>query len=196
MSERTYVDFKALKERISMREILDHYGLTEQMEAKGDHTLVGRCPFTDSTSTTAFKANLERDIWYSFALGAGGNILDFVARMEETDVVGAANLIAAWFDTDPEAEEGREAEPARLESKQESVYAAFERLQCEEVELLVGGARRSLEEALLGAEALDEEQLAPTVGRLARWILRAYQHGYALGKMQGAIEARVTALPT
>lgn len=199
MADRKYVDFKKLKARISMRDVLDHYGLTDQMQEKDKNTLTGRCPITESTSDTAFKVNLTKDVWYSFALegdGAGGNILDFVARMEETDIVGAANLIDEWFDEMAEREEEtpEEQEDEPLESTRLDAYDAFVQLCEDEIAILESGARGEIKELLADTQPLDEEGKEEVADRLSRWILRAYQRGYKLGKMQGAIDERISEL--
>jgi hypothetical protein len=213
--DRQYVDFKKLKARVSMRDLLDHYELTDQMEEKSADTLVGPCPITGSESQ-AFKVNTEKDVWYSFALegdGAGGNVLDFVAQMENTDVLGAANLIAEWFDDDDgnddaqddaQQEAAHDDEPGESEalpdvpdSLDEKAHTdAFDTLlrMCgEEISALEREARAEIEDILDREEVenLDEEAIAD---RLTRWTRRAYRRGYKLGKMQGAIEERVSRL--
>lgn len=213
--DRQYVDFKKLKARVSMRDLLDHYELTDQMEEKSADTLVGPCPITGSESQ-AFKVNTEKDVWYSFALegdGAGGNVLDFVARMESTDVLGAANLIAEWFDEDDgnddeqddaqqEAAQGDDLEesdvladlPDSLDEKAHTdAFDTLLRMCGEEISALEREARAEIEDILDREEVenLDEEAIAD---RLTRWTRRAYRRGYKLGKMQGAIEERVSRL--
>ena len=204
MPEREYVDFKALKQRISIREVLEHYGLFDRLEPKDENTLVGRCPITESKSETAFKARLDKNIWYSFALegdGAGGNILDFVARMEDTDILGAANLIAAWFeceDDDP-AEESADTTEAPSEDApggggQLDVFTAFEALCADEIDILHSGARSAIKEALSSHQDSDNGEIDAIAKRLSNWILRAYQRGYRLGRMQGRIDERISSL--
>ena len=213
--DRQYVDFKKLKARVSMRDLLDHYELTDQMEEKSENTLVGPCPITGSESQ-AFKVNTEKDVWYSFALegdGAGGNVLDFVDRMESTDVLGAANLIAEWFDEDDgnDDEQGdAQQEAAQDDDLEESdaladlpdsldekahtdAFNTLLRMCGEEISALEREARAEIEDILDREEVenLDEEAIAD---RLTRWTRRAYRRGYKLGKMQGAIEERVSRL--
>ena len=213
--DRQYVDFKKLKARISMRDLLDHYELTDQMEEKSADTLVGPCPITGSESQ-AFKVNTEKDVWYSFALegdGAGGNVLDFVDRMESTDVLGAANLIAEWFDEDDgnddeqndvqqeAAQDDDLEEPEALadlpdpldENAHTEALDTLLRMCGEEISALEREARAEIEDILDREEVenLDEEAIAD---RLTRWTRRAYRRGYKLGKMQGAIEERVSRL--
>jgi hypothetical protein len=215
--DRQYVDFKKLKARVSMRDLLDHYELTDQMEEKSADTLVGPCPITGSESQ-AFKVSTEKgvDMWYSFALegdGDGGNVLDFVARMENTDVLGAANLIAEWFDEDEgddDKQEDTQQEAAPDDEFEESealadlpdsldenahteAFDTLLRMCGEEISALEREARAEIEDVLdkEKEESLDEEAIAD---RLTRWTRRAYRRGYKLGKMQGAIEERVSRL--
>lgn len=196
--DREYVDFKKLKAEISMRDLLAHYELMAQMERKSEGTLVGPCPITGSESQ-AFKVNEAKDVWYSFALegdGEGGNILDFVARMENTDVLGAANLIDEWFDTEEEDSE-TEAPDDREEEATESppdVYETFAELCEDEIGMLEDGARSDVSDVLDGTDQLDEEDREEVMGRVSRWILRSYRRGYELGKMQGRIDERVSRL--
>lgn len=99
----SYIDWKKLKERVSLRDILDHYGLLGDL-TEAAHGFEGVCPFCESR---AFKANTEKNAWFCFGAcktkaeanggQTGGNILDFVARMEEVSVKKAAELIAEWF---------------------------------------------------------------------------------------------------
>jgi hypothetical protein len=102
-----YIDWKKLKERVSLRDILDHYGLTEGL-TETPHGFEGECPFCASR---AFKANTEKNAWFCFGDCRakakdsnghnGGNILDFVARMEEVSVKQSGELIAEWFSEYP-----------------------------------------------------------------------------------------------
>lgn len=99
----SYIDWKKLKERVSLRDILDHYGLLGDL-TEAAHGFEGVCPFCESRS---FKANTEKNAWFCFGAcktkaeanggQTGGNILDFVACMEEVSVKKAAELIAEWF---------------------------------------------------------------------------------------------------
>ncbi len=94
---KAQVDFKAIKQSVSMRDILHHLGLIDNMKPKGKHQLVGPCPFSTGKSRTALKIDTTKNVWYSFAVGEGGDIISFVARMEGLAVRDAAILIADWF---------------------------------------------------------------------------------------------------
>lgn len=96
--KRGWVDFEEIKATVGMEAILDHYGLLEGLKQKGNE-LAGFCPIHDKKhyNENAFSANTEKQVWHCFACGRGGNILDFVAQMEETSIRGAALLIKHWF---------------------------------------------------------------------------------------------------
>lgn len=199
MSNREYVDFKKLKDRVSLRDVLAHYGLLDELKTKDENTLVGQCPITGSSSQTAFKARLDKNIWYSFVLdedGAGGNILDFVSRMEDTDVLGAANLIAEWFPDDVEEDRGEETNTSDTADTNGtvSVYEAFETFFQDELDILVSGAEGAVRDALTGRFDGDEEDVAAVSEQLSSWIMQAYRTGYKLGQTQGRVDERISSL--
>lgn len=105
-----FVDFKALKERVSIEDVLRSYGLLEELKRSND-TLSGRCPIHKGTSTTSFKVSLSRNIWNCFGPCQGGNILDLVAQLEHVEIREAALLIAERFNVQP-------ASPARARTAQ------------------------------------------------------------------------------
>ena len=91
------VDFKQLKQQVSITDVIGHYGLIDAFRSKGDHQLVGPCPFSSGKSTTALKVDTAKQVWYSFALKAGGDIFSFVSRKENTNIRGAALMIVDGF---------------------------------------------------------------------------------------------------
>lgn len=46
-------------------------------------------PFRSETEPS-FKINLERNIWYDFGLGTGGNVIDFAMQHFNMGTVGSA----------------------------------------------------------------------------------------------------------
>jgi DNA primase len=105
MATREFVDFKAVKAAVSMVRILDHYDLTNQFKrsANGD-TLTGRCPIHKGENPTQFRISVSKNCWNCFGrCQRGGNILDFVSRMEECSIRQAAIRIADWFGLDRSA---------------------------------------------------------------------------------------------
>lgn len=101
-----WIDFREVKQAVSIVDILQHYGLLDGLTRKGEDKLVGRCPIHKGKSTTAFQVSPKKNAWYCFGrCKGGGNQLEFVAKMEGTDIRGAALLISQWFHLDREAEQ-------------------------------------------------------------------------------------------
>jgi len=71
---------------------------------------VGFCPIHDENryNKSAFCVNTKKNVFNCFACGAHGNILDFVAQMEDVDIRQAGLLIADWFGIDGEGQERKE----------------------------------------------------------------------------------------
>ncbi len=114
------VDFKQLKQQVSITDILTHYRLIDGFRSKGDHQLVGPCPFSSGKSKTALKVDTAKQVWYSFTLKAGGDIFSFVARKENTNVRGAALLIVDWFGLNGETGQPQPADQVEAEQATEA----------------------------------------------------------------------------
>jgi DNA primase len=93
--QNTYVDFRAVKEAVSIRMALDHYGVN--WLRKNGEELRGRCPIHKGEGTDTFHANLGKNIFNCFSCKARGNVLDFVAAREQCTVRDAALKLAEWF---------------------------------------------------------------------------------------------------
>ena len=93
-----WVNFKDIKEKVSIEDLLSHYNLLEGLRRKGKE-LIGYCPIHDKNhyNKNSFSVNTEKNIWHCFSCAAGGNILDFVAFMEDVDIRQAGLLIKKWF---------------------------------------------------------------------------------------------------
>jgi DNA primase len=108
-----YVKFDELKSRVSMQDVLTHYGLMQgAVEKPSKHGLELRlhCPFHDD-STPSLSINAETGKFHCFGCHAkGGDIFDFVV-IKEGIVAGdrtksrrqAALLIQDWSGVGPEA---------------------------------------------------------------------------------------------
>lgn len=88
-----WVDFRQVKEAVGFDQVLAHYGLT--LIAKGAE-LRGRCPFHKDTKPS-FRVNLEKRAFHCFGCQAKGNVLDFVAAMEQVPLREAAFKLQEWF---------------------------------------------------------------------------------------------------
>lgn len=131
MPKSKFVDFKAVKAAVSMEQVLQHYDLLGRMKRSGD-SLSGCCPIHQGTNPTQFRVSVSKSIWNCFSeCKHGGNVLDFVARMENISAHGAALRLIEWFDLnaelppeEPEPEPQRPPSSAKARTAQKSKPAS------------------------------------------------------------------------
>jgi DNA primase len=103
MPKSSFVDFKAVKAAITMEQVLQHYALFDQFKRSGD-SLSGPCPIHKGSNPTQFRVSLSKNLWNCFSeCKNGGNVLDFITRMENVSVHAAALKAIEWFNLDPAA---------------------------------------------------------------------------------------------
>jgi DNA primase len=93
--ESNWVDFKAVKQTVTMRAVLEHYGIKGLRQSRGE--LRGQCPIHKGEGEDSFHANTEKNCFHCFSCKASGNVLDFVAAMERCTVREAALRLQQWF---------------------------------------------------------------------------------------------------
>lgn len=81
----------AQAKQLRMKDLLAALGCQPHHEAKGE--IWYPSPFREE-SEPSFKINLDRNIWYDFGEGEGGNILDFAMKYYATDLRGALRQLA------------------------------------------------------------------------------------------------------
>jgi len=103
MPKSSFVDFKAVKAAITMEQVLEHYGLLDKFK-RGSDSLNGPCPIHKGSNPTQFRVSISKNIWNCFSeCKHGGNVLDFIARMDNVSIHAAALKAIEWFNLDPEA---------------------------------------------------------------------------------------------
>src|SRR5687767_10311351 len=103
MPKVSFVDFKAVKAAITMEQLLHQYGLVDQFKRSGD-SLSGPCPIHKGSNRTQFRVSVSKNIWNCFSeCKSGGNVLDFIARMEAISIHAAALKAMEWFNLDHES---------------------------------------------------------------------------------------------
>lgn len=121
MPRSPYVDFKAIKEALKMEQVLDSYGLMHQFKRSGD-SLSGPCPIHKGSNPTQFRVSISKNIWNCFSeCKHGGNVLDFIARMEKVSIHAAAVKAIEWFNLDADAVTGRKEEEHQPEESDEKL---------------------------------------------------------------------------
>ena len=103
MAKTAFVDFKAVKAAITMEQVLSHYGILDKFK-RGTDSLNGPCPIHKGNNPTQFRISLSKNIWNCFSeCKHGGNVLDFIAEMEDVSIHGAALKAIEWFSLDLDA---------------------------------------------------------------------------------------------
>jgi DNA primase len=92
---RDWVDFGAVKQAVSLEAVLRHYQVPGLRKRR--HQLVGRCPIHRGQRDDSFRASLGHNAFHCFACQASGNVLDFVAAMEQCSIRQAALCLQRWF---------------------------------------------------------------------------------------------------
>ena len=100
------IDFQAVRERISMSDVLDLIGF--ELQSRSGLALRGPCPIHRSQTprSRSFAVQLERKVYHCCRCGAGGNHLDLYAAVTQQGVYQAALDLCAklqvpvpWRDT-------------------------------------------------------------------------------------------------
>ena len=99
----TWVNYKEIKARVTMGQVLEHYGVLGNLREKGDE-LIGCCPIHRGSNTNQFHASRTKNNFMCFGnCHGGGNVIDFVVMMEGgdkekgNDVRSAAIKMQEWF---------------------------------------------------------------------------------------------------
>jgi DNA primase len=82
---------------------------------RSGRSLVGLCPF-HGEKTPSFNVSQEKQLFYCFGCGVGGNVFNFIMKLENLDFIGAAKVLAeragiAWpeYSRDPATDSRRDS---------------------------------------------------------------------------------------
>ena len=79
-----FVDFAELKQRVSIVDVLRHYGILDSSRSrKGGDELVGKCPWHTSSSSDPFRVSVSKNAFHCFGCNAQGNVIGLVETQEE-----------------------------------------------------------------------------------------------------------------
>lgn len=87
-----YIDFSYVKQHADFESVLDHYGIAYSQSGDEARCL---CPFHEDTKPS-LTINFEKRVFHCHAAscGAKGNVLEFVAAIEDSDLRSAAVILA------------------------------------------------------------------------------------------------------
>jgi len=114
--ETEWVDFRIIKAAVTMQMVLDHYDITLK---KSGHELRGKCPIHRGSNNKHFTVNVSKNVFKCFfaQCDAHGNVLDFVAAMEQCSVRDAAVKLRDWFRVGDTTEQSKQARQKEIEIK-------------------------------------------------------------------------------
>ena len=129
-TKKAWVDFNLIKATVTMEMILNHYGVKGLREVRDE--LRGPCPIHEAKEgARSFTVNPSKNAFHCFSCGSRGNVLDFVAAMEECSIKDAALKLDEWFRVT--AQETGESE-AQAQDRQQSSSADLATTLIEEIE--------------------------------------------------------------
>jgi DNA primase len=175
-AEATHIDAGALKRSYRIAEVVESYGLSL---SRSGSDLVGRCPFHPDGGRTNFYVYARSNRWRCYRCAVGGDVLDFVQRIEGVGFLEAARILSAGHPRVP----GRGASGFRRAAVAETAPESRPR-SGRHVRLLEPDARDCLAAAELYANRLltEPRALAYVEGRgLDRATLERFRVGYAAG---------------
>src|SRR5581483_9840331 len=89
------ISFAAIKQGVRMEAVLRHYHLNDLKGCGGRYR--GRCPIHRGEGCETFHVDVNRKIFHCFRCGAGGDVLDLVARLDKCTIREAAELLRGCF---------------------------------------------------------------------------------------------------
>jgi DNA primase len=132
MSKKPFVDFRDVRARITMEQVLQQYNLLATFEQNG-HTLIGPCPIHKGLNNRQFHVDTERNIWTCFSeCTHAGNTLDFIAKMDNTTIHDAALKACEWFAIPLDEVEVAEDEQEEKTAAVHSIVTQFQPRSCED----------------------------------------------------------------
>jgi DNA primase len=90
----TNLSLKQLKKRVTIRQVLDAYGLCSSLRQRAGQ-LYGPCPLHHGDNPTAFRVHTTRGIWHCFTACGGGDVVDLIRVIEHCSCAEAARYLQA-----------------------------------------------------------------------------------------------------
>lgn len=90
-----WIEFGAIKRLVPLVAVLEHYRI-DQLRHSGRDQLRGRCPLHGGEGQETFHVNTAEQVFHCFSCGAGGSVLDLVAKIEHCGLREAAEKVSDW----------------------------------------------------------------------------------------------------
>jgi DNA primase len=93
--QKEQANFALIRANVTMQMLLDHYRLGLKKQGQ---ELRGKCPLPGcGAGQRSFQVNSTKNVFHCFSCRAGGNVIDFVAKMESCNIREAGLKIQNWF---------------------------------------------------------------------------------------------------
>ncbi len=100
MSTKKWVDYKAVKEAVTIEQVLRERGLWDDLKPRGEN-MQGFCPLPSHTGkgkrSPSFSVKAAAGCWHCFSCGAKGNVIDLVAALDGVEFREAALQLAERY---------------------------------------------------------------------------------------------------
>lgn len=124
-----HLDFKVLKQTVSIKQVLAANGLTERFRLRGDR-LIGPCPIHGGDSPSAFVVSLSKNLWHCFTgCQAGGDVIDLIRYLEGLTFAESAKRLASLACLPPLPDPQTER-PIKRQPKEERPFRPYTRRLC------------------------------------------------------------------
>src|ERR1051325_2005308 len=90
-----WIEFATIKRMVPLAAGLGQYQ-NKQLRHSGRDQLRGRCPLHDGEGRETFHVNTAEQVFHCFSCGAGGSVLDLVAKIEGCGLREAAQKLSDW----------------------------------------------------------------------------------------------------
>ena len=90
------VNFAAIKQAVTLEAVLRHYQV-DDLQGGRNGRYRGRCPIHQGEGRDAFHVDVRRKIFHCFSCGAGGDVLDLVALLNQCTLREAALQLQDWL---------------------------------------------------------------------------------------------------
>jgi len=102
---KNWIDFRLVKRSVSMEMLIVHYGFY-RLRRKGAEVRL-KCPFHEGKSLNSMAIDLIGNRFFCFGCKRSGNVLDFVAGLENCTIKEAALKLDEWFAIEKNANSSR-----------------------------------------------------------------------------------------
>lgn len=116
-----YLPDEFIQEVLSRNDIIEVVGGYVQLTKKGNN-FWGRCPF-HGEKTPSFSVKQEQQFYYCFGCHSGGNVIQFIQKLERLDFIDAVRMLAERVHL-PMPERSNDKDYSKLREKKEKMYCA------------------------------------------------------------------------